>query len=87
MSGELVTGGGKSVRGEEGSFAGSPRWAMLPDVRLARTRRAWLGAGERERSVVGGFEDLEVREPVGEAHDRLAGGTDDPGGHAEQQVA
>ena len=45
-----------------------------------------LGAGERERGVVGGGERLEVREAVGEAHDQAAGAAHDPAGDAEQQV-
>ena len=45
-----------------------------------------LGAGERERGVVGGVEDLEVREPGGEAHDDPPRGPHDPSRDAEQQA-
>jgi hypothetical protein len=45
-----------------------------------------LRAGERKRGVVGRVEELEVREPVGEAHDDPPGGADDPPGDAEQDA-
>jgi len=52
------------------------RWGVRGVVELGDAARAGvlgrglalvLGAGERERGVVGGVEELEVREPVGEA--------------------
>jgi len=43
-----------------------------------------LGTGERERGVVGGVEQIEVGEVLGQVHDDLPGRAGDPPRHAEQ---
>jgi hypothetical protein len=70
---------GERVRGRRA-------WAVVWVLVFGAVGWPWLWAGERERGVVGGVEDLEVREAVGQAHDRLAGGAHDPRGDAEEQV-
>jgi hypothetical protein len=67
-----------------GLFAGSPGWAVLPMLAFGASRADELGAGERERGVVGGVEELEVREAVGEPDDDPACGAHHPARHAEQ---
>jgi hypothetical protein len=75
------------VEGERGPVMGLVSSAVVLVLVFGAAGRPWLWAGERERGVIGGGEDLEVREAVGQAHDRLAGGADDPARHAEEHVA
>src|SRR5215207_3105793 len=75
------------VPGVSASGRGVAELGGVGGVVLGAAGQLWLWPGERERGVVGGVEEVELRQAVGEAHDDAAGAAHDPARYAEEQVS